>query len=104
MRVPAGDEYHPVGVAYGLLGELAAQFAGGLVNAGRVDQNELGVLETALGYLMGGAVLARYREDLLAGERIQQCALAGADFTEGRDLDPAVLELGGKLLDVLHLP
>ena len=103
VEIAVGDEQHEIGVAHRLLGELAAQFAGGLVDAGRVDQDQPGVLEAGLGDLVGRAVLGGHREYLLAGQRIEQCALAGADLAESRDLDAAVLELGGEFLDVLHL-
>ncbi len=39
VEIAVGDEQHQIGVAHGFLGELAAQLAGGLVDARRVDQN-----------------------------------------------------------------
>ena len=103
VEIAVGDEQHEIGVAHRFLGELAAQFAGRLVDAGRVDQDEPGVLEARFRNLVGRAVLGGHRENLLAGERIEERALAGADLAERRDLDPSVLELGGEFLDVLHL-
>src|SRR5262249_53545665 len=74
-----------------------------LVDTRRVDQNEPGVLKAGFGDLVGRAVLGRYREQRLAGERIQERAFAGAYLAEGRNFHAAILELGGEFLDVLHL-
>ncbi len=48
-------------------------------------------------------MLRRDREDRLAGERVEERALARPDLAERRDLDAAVLEFLGKALDVVHL-
>src|ERR1700740_1428421 len=48
-------------------------------------------------------MLGGHRENLLARERIEECALAGSDLAECRDLDPAVFQLGSEFLDILHL-
>ena len=60
-------------------------------------------LKPGLGDFVGRAVLGGNGEDLFARERIEKRALARADLAEGRDLDAAVLELGGELLDIVHL-
>ena len=104
VEIAVGDEQHQIGVANRLLGELAAQFAGRFVDARRVDQDQLGVLEAGLGDFVGRAVLGGNRKDLLAGQRIEQRALARTDFAERRDLDAAVFELGGEFLDVAASP
>ena len=93
VEIAVGDKQHEVGIAHRLLGELAAQLAGRLVDARRVDQDKLGVLEPALGHLVGRAVLGGNGEDPFAGERIEQRALARADLAEGGDLEAAVLQL-----------
>ena len=102
IEVAVGDEQDEVGVAHGLFGKLAAQFAGRLVDARRIDQHELGVLEPGLGHRVGRAVLRRDGENRLPGERVEQRALARPDLAERRDLDAAVLELSGESLDVVH--
>ena len=35
-------------------------------------------------------------------KRVEQRALAGTDFAEGRDLDAAVFEFRGEFLDLVH--
>ncbi len=103
VEVAVGDEQHQIGVAHGFLGELAAQLAGRLVDARRVDQDQLGILKAGLGDLVGGAVLGGDRKDLFARQRIEERALARPDFAERGDLDTAVFELRGEFLDVVHL-
>ncbi len=102
VEIAVGDEQHKIGVADSFFSELAAQFAGGFVDAGSIDQHQLGVLEAALRNLVGRTVLCRHRKDFLAGKRIQQRALPRADFAECRDLKTAVLELRREFLDVVH--
>ena len=103
VEVAVGDEQHQVGVAHGFLGKLAAQFAGRLVDARRIDQDQLGILKAGLGDFVGGAVLGGDRKDLFARQRIEERALARPDFAERGDLDTAVLELRSEFLDVVHL-
>ena len=102
VEIAVGDEQHEIGIAHRFLGELAAQFAGRLVDARRVDQDQLGVLKASLGDLVGRAVLGGNREDLFARQRVEERALARTDLAKRRDLDPAVFELGGEFLDVVH--
>ena len=102
VEIAVHDEQHEVGIADGLLRELAAQFAGGFVDARRVDQHQLGILKSGLGDLVGRAMFSRNRKDGLAGERVEERALARTDFAKRGDLDTPVFELRGETLDLAH--
>ena len=102
VEVAVGDEQHQVGVAHRFLGKLAAQLTGRLVDARRIDQDQLGILKAGLGDFVGGAVFGGHRKNLFAGQRIEERALARTYFAERGDFDAAVLELRSEFLDVVH--
>ena len=113
LHVAGDDEEDEIGVAGDVAGEGLADLAADLVDARRVDHDELGSFESgpvgcvvlpALGGAIDGrAVGGAHLEDVLAHEGVQDRRLAPADHAERGDLDRRFIELLAELAQLREL-
>ena len=110
LHVAGDDEEDQVGVPGDVAGQGLADLAADLVDARRIDHDELGPfepgpVERALLPALGGAgdgraVRRADLEDLLADQGVQDRRLAPADHAERGDLDRGLVELLGQVAEL----
>ena len=113
LHVAGDDEEDEIGVAGDVAGEGLADLAADLVDAGRIDHDELGPFEAgAVGCVVlpplggpgdGRAVRRADLKDVLAHEGVQDRRLAPADHAERGDLDRRLVELLAQLAQLREL-
>ena len=113
LHVAGDDEEDQIGVAGDVAGQGLADLAADLVDARRIDHDELGPFEAgAVGCIVlpalggpgdGRAVRRADLEDVLAHEGVEHRRLAPAHHAESGDLDRGLVELLAQLAQLGEL-